>query len=99
VITESNAPAFLASSEKRTPELAVTIDGRPARAIEINMLFAGVRVPAGRHEVVFSRRIARGWWWAPILGAILWVAAAAWELTSSLRRRRSDTRTVPATAA
>ena len=87
IVTESSAPMFLASSEKLTPELAVTIDGRRARAIEINMLFAGVRVPAGRHEVVFSRRIARGWWWAAALGALLWVAVAAWEITSSLRRR------------
>ncbi|HEX2122541.1 MAG TPA: hypothetical protein VHL59_12950, partial [Thermoanaerobaculia bacterium] len=99
VLVESDAPAFLASSEKLTPELAVTIDGRRARPIEINMLFAGVRVPAGRHEIVFSRRIARGWWWVGAAGALLWVAVAGWEIISSLRRRRSGTRRATATAA
>jgi hypothetical protein len=71
VITESPAPFYLASSEKLTPELRVTIDGRAARAIETDMLFAGVTVPAGRHEVVFQRRIARGYWWIAALGVAL----------------------------
>ena len=98
VIVESSEPAFVASSEKLTPELAVTIDGRRVRPTEINMLFAGVHVPAGRHEVVFSRRIGRAWWWAVAVGAVAWIAVAAWELTSSLQRRRSDRRTARATA-
>jgi len=80
VITESAAPMFLASSEKLTPELAVTIDGRRVRPIEINMLFAGLRVPAGRHEVVFSRRLGRGWWWIACVGLVMWVGVAVWEL-------------------
>jgi hypothetical protein len=99
VITDAAAPMFLASSEKINPDLRVTIDGKRIRPIEINMLFTGLAVPAGRHEIVFSRRIARGWWWTAIVGLILWIAAAAWDVTSSLRRRRTDTRTVPATAA
>src|SRR5687768_5799379 len=65
IVTTSDAPFYLASSEKLTPELAITIDGRSARPIETDMIFAGVPVAAGRHEVVFSRRIGRGWWWAP----------------------------------
>jgi hypothetical protein len=79
VTTESNAPFFLASSEKLTPELAVAIDGRPARAIETDMLFAGVPVPAGKHEVVFSRRIGRGWWWTAWVGLALLIAAMILE--------------------
>lgn len=75
VTTDSPAPFFLASSEKLTPELAVTIDGRRVRPIETDMLFAGVMVPAGRHEVVYSRRIARGWWWAFWVGVGLWVVS------------------------
>jgi hypothetical protein len=62
IATNAAVPLFLASSEKLTPELRVTIDGRPVRPVQINMLFAGVNVPAGRHEVVFQRRIGRGWW-------------------------------------
>jgi hypothetical protein len=61
---EVRAPAatLLASSEKLTPELRVTVDGHPVKPVEINMLFAGVPLPAGTHRVVFTRRIGRGWW-------------------------------------
>jgi len=81
--TESPAPFFLASSEKLTPELRITIDGRAARAVGINALFAGVEVPAGVHRVAFERRIGRGWWWATIAGAI---AFAAIGIIEALRR-------------
>lgn len=70
VRTDASTQVFLASFEKLTPELRITIDGRPARPIEINTLFAGVVVPGGRHEVVFSRRIGRGWWPAAVLAAL-----------------------------
>lgn len=97
VVTESDAPFFLASSEKLTPELRVTIDGKTVRAVETDLLFAGVEVPAGRHEIVYSRRIARGWWWAALVGVVLWVAIGAAEFT---RRRviRSEVDGSPAAA-
>ncbi len=77
--------AFLASSEKLTPELRITIDGREAAPVEINALFAGVRVPAGHHRVVFTRRIGRGWWvWSML-------ALAALVIASLLEARRSST--------
>ena len=88
--TESPSPFLLASSEKLTPELRITIDGRTARAIEINSLFAGVEVPAGTHRVVFQRRIGRGWWWATIAGAIAFAAIAVVELFMSSRARARD---------
>lgn len=75
--TTASGPFFLASSEKLTPELRVLIDGRRARPIRTNMLFAGVKVPAGSHEVVFERRIGRGWW---LMAALAAAAIAAWEL-------------------
>jgi hypothetical protein len=62
LIAQSVQPFFLASSEKLTPELSVTIDGKRVKPVQINGLFAGVQIPAGRHEVVFSRRVGRGWW-------------------------------------
>ncbi|HYS52511.1 MAG TPA: hypothetical protein VER58_01950 [Thermoanaerobaculia bacterium] len=80
---EVDGPTFLASSEKLTPELRVTIDGRDAKPVEINMLFAGVSVPAGRHEVIFSRRIGRGWWW---LSAVAAMAAMALSVIDVVRR-------------
>ena len=76
VIAEASAPFFLVSSEKLTPELRVTVDGKRVRAVETNMLFAGVTVPAGRHEIVFTRRIGRGWWWMAALGVLGWIIVA-----------------------
>jgi len=79
IVTTSDAPFYLASSEKLTPELAITIDGRRTRAIETDMIFAGVPVPAGRHEIVFSRRIGRGWWWVAGVGVVLLVMGTVLE--------------------
>jgi hypothetical protein len=84
--TESAAPFLLASSEKLTPELAITIDGKPARAVGIHELFAGVEVPAGRHRVVFDRVVGRGWWWMTIVGTALWAMIAVAEVIAARRR-------------
>jgi hypothetical protein len=84
--TDSSAPFLLASSEKLTPELAITVDGRATKPVEIDALFAAVDVPAGQHRVVFSREIGRGWWWATIAGAIAFVLIAAIEIIAALRR-------------
>ncbi len=89
VLTESDAPFYLASSEKLTPELRVTMDGRAARLIETDSLFAGVQVPAGKHELVFTRRIGRGWWWTAVLGALVWMAVAIREV-SRIGSARAD---------
>ncbi|HEX6641462.1 MAG TPA: hypothetical protein VF215_10140 [Thermoanaerobaculia bacterium] len=86
VVAQSSAPFYLASSEKLTPELRVTIDGRDTRAIETDMLFAGVNVPAGKHEIVFTRRIGRGWWGLAGLGVALWTIALVVEIIFSRRR-------------
>lgn len=88
LFTDSETPIFIASSEKLTPELRVTIDGEIVPPVEVDLLFAGVEVPAGRHEVVFSRRLARGWWWIAALGVLLFGATAVWE---TMRRRRRST--------
>ncbi|HEX9161214.1 MAG TPA: hypothetical protein VF980_05865, partial [Thermoanaerobaculia bacterium] len=85
---EASAPVFLASSEKLTPELRIDIDGKRARPIEINTLFAAVIVPAGKHEVVFTRRIGRGWWPAAILAALAIIVIGGLEIATSARRRR-----------
>ena len=87
-IVDVRAPAatLLASAEKLTPELGVTIDGRAAKPVEINMLFAGVPVPPGEHRVVFQRRIGRGWW--PVAGvcALLALALSISDLIAARRR-------------
>ncbi len=78
------ASALLESSEKLTPELRVTIDGREAAPTIINTLFAAVQVPAGNHRVVFSRRVGRGWWGWSGLALGLFVIISFAEV---LRRR------------
>jgi hypothetical protein len=72
--TTSSGPFFLASSEKLTPELRVTIDGNPARVVRTNLMFAGVSVPSGGHEVIFERRIGRGWWVGTVVALALVLA-------------------------
>lgn len=83
----SASDAFLATSEKLTPELRVTIDGEVVRPVEINMLFTGVTVPAGKHRVEFTRRIGRGWWPLAAAAAAIWFAAAMIDLWRVIRRR------------
>lgn len=70
VETESEVPFLLASSEKRTPELRVLVDGEARPSWEVQGLFAAVPIPAGRHTVVFERRLGRGTW-IPAAGAAL----------------------------
>lgn len=92
VVTDSAAPMFLSSSEKLNEDLRVTIDGKRITPVKINLLFTGLDVPAGKHEIIFSRRLARGWWWTAIVGAVLW-------LISLWPRRRTGRRTARATPA
>ncbi|MEA2413742.1 MAG: Bacterial rane protein YfhO, partial [Thermoanaerobaculia bacterium] len=70
-IVDVSAPAktLLASSQKLTPELRVTIDGRGVEPVQINVLFAGVPIPPGNHRVVFTQRLGRSWW--PLSGIAL----------------------------
>jgi hypothetical protein len=82
-------PTFLASSEKLTPELRVSIDGHDVKPVEINMLFAGVPVPAGPHDVIFSRRIGRGWWWLSGFAAIACIALAVIDVFSLSRAAKT----------
>jgi hypothetical protein len=86
ITTDAPAPFLLASSEKLTPELAISIDAKRAKPIEIDALFAAIEVPAGQHRVVFSRVIGRGWWWATIVGAIAFAAIALVQIIAALRR-------------
>ncbi|MEO8383478.1 MAG: hypothetical protein ABI779_27725 [Acidobacteriota bacterium] len=92
VSTDSDRAFFLASSEKLTPELAVTIDGRTVRPIETDMIFAGVTVPAGRHEVVYTRRIGRGWWWTVWVGVGLLGAGMVVERKRRVKARATSSR-------
>jgi hypothetical protein len=58
----SAVPFLLASSEKLTPELAVTVDGERVTPLPANGGFFAIPMPAGEHQVVIDRKIGRGWW-------------------------------------
>jgi hypothetical protein len=85
------ASTLLASSEKLTPELRVTVDARDVKPVEINMLFAGVPLSAGKHHVVFSRRIGRGWWPVSAACLLVWMGWAGVDVRRQGRgTRRSE---------
>jgi hypothetical protein len=78
LVTRSEVPFLLNSSEKLTPELRVLLDGKRLRVISMNSMFAGALVPAGEHRIVFEREIGRGWWLLASCAALL-VVLAAWQ--------------------
>jgi hypothetical protein len=84
------AKTFLASSEKLTPELRVTVDGRVVEPVEINVLFVGVSIPAGNHHVIFARRLGRGWWGVAGIALVLLVTLSVVDA-----RRRTITSASP----
>ncbi|HEY2092109.1 MAG TPA: hypothetical protein VGJ81_09480 [Thermoanaerobaculia bacterium] len=88
ITTDAPAPFLLASSEKLTPELAISVDGKRVKPVEIDALFAAVQVPAGQHRVVFSRIIGRGWWWATLAGAIAFAIVAVLEILAARQKKR-----------
>ena len=77
-VMDVSAPggAVLESSEKLTPELRVTVDGRAVAPFVVHELFAAVPLPAGNHRVVFTRRIGSAWW---LLSVAAFVIASAIE--------------------
>jgi hypothetical protein len=83
--TSSEVPFLLATSEKLTPELQFRLDGEKIKPLQINGLFAGVRVRPGRHRIELTRRIGRGWW-VPSFAALL--ICLAIPNFGRLRRRR-----------
>jgi hypothetical protein len=88
-VVDVAAPAktLLASSEKLTPELRVTVDGRVVEPVEINVLFASVPIPAGNHRVVFTRVLGRGWWWVAGVAGVLLAVLSVVDVIA-LRRRK-----------
>jgi hypothetical protein len=80
-IVDVSAPAktLLASSQKLTPELRVTVDDRVVDPVQINVLFAGIPIPSGNHRVVFTQRLGRKWWPMSGIALLLLIALSVYD--------------------
>jgi hypothetical protein len=53
VEVQADAPGVLVLNDLHSPGWSATVGGEPASILDVNLVVRGVRVPAGRHEVVF----------------------------------------------
>jgi hypothetical protein len=84
-------PSLVVLDDQIAPGWSVTIDGRPARALETDMVLRGVVVPAGSHEVVWSYRVP-GLRAGAALSGVGLVAVLAWAGVLLVRARRVSRR-------
>lgn len=90
VRTSSAGPALLVLADAYYPGWTATVDGVATPIYPTNVLFRGVPVPAGEHQVVFTFQ-PTGWslgLWLAGAGCLLVVAAMAVLAVQRLRRRR-----------
>jgi hypothetical protein len=78
---------ILVLPDPKYPQWRVSVDGRPARLLEVDHAFRGVKVPAGSHRVVFTYqdRFMQGGFVLSLLTVLGLVAFWLW----SRQRRRS----------
>jgi uncharacterized membrane protein YfhO len=53
---DAAAPSLIVLTDSYDPGWTATVDTRPAKIFPVDILFRGVPVQAGRHEVVFAYR-------------------------------------------
>ncbi len=80
--------ALLVTAENYYPGWRVRVDGQEAEVVRVNAALRGVRVPAGRHAVIFSYEPRSVRWGAAITGVTLALAALAAVGSLALRRLR-----------
>jgi len=81
----ATAEGYLVLVEAFDAGWSATVDGRPTEVLRANVLFRGVRVPPGRHSVVFEYRPP-----SVILGLLLSALGLALGLAFWLRNRSSS---------
>jgi uncharacterized membrane protein YfhO len=83
------SPAVLILADAFYPGWEATVDGLPAPLLRANLMFRGLALEPGRHEIVFSYRPAA---WrlgvAVSLGALAVLAAAIAATYARSTRRR-----------
>ena len=87
-------PGVLVLVEAYDPGWRVSVDGREAPLLAANVLFRGVRIPAGRHTVRFEYRP-----WTATVGVLLTGLGAVATIALGLAGRRRDARLMIAPAA
>ena len=84
-------PGILMWSESYHPYWRVQVDGQMSRLLRVNHAFLGVRVPAGKHRVLFEFG-PYPWRW---IGAVVSLASLAALLLAAYlisRKGRNDRR-------
>jgi hypothetical protein len=88
VRAECSAPCLLVLTDLAYPGWRASVDGARAEVALVNALFRGVRLEAGRHEIVYRYRPVSFWLGVGLaLAAIAGLVAAA--ARAGLRRRRA----------
>ena len=72
----SAGPAFLVVRDTYSSDWVATLDGLPARISRADVLFRAVRIPPGRHDVVFEYQPS--WWTRGLVFTLLGWLALAW---------------------
>lgn len=88
-------PSVVLLDDAWAPGWSVRIDGRPAHALQADVVLRGVVVPAGEHEVVWSYRVP-GLRAGIALGIAGLLGTLAWAAVLLLRARRARRPPVPA---
>ena len=86
VRVQTDGPGVLVLADPWYPQWRVEVDGRPAALLRVDHAFRGVRVPAGRHRVVFSYQDRT------LQGGLALSALAGLALAGLWLRRRRRTR-------
>jgi Bacterial membrane protein YfhO len=84
VWTETATDGLLVLADPWYPQWRVEVDGKPAELLRVDHAFRGVRVPAGRHEVVFTYQDRAMWLGAALTLVTCLALAGVW----AFRRRR-----------
>jgi hypothetical protein len=80
-------PAVVVLGDAWAPGWSVEVDGRPARALQANVVLRGVAVAAGTHEIAWRYRVP-GLRLGEALSALGLLVAAIWGATLVMRARR-----------
>jgi hypothetical protein len=86
VTVRTSTDGVLVLPDPYYPQWGVEVDGKPAKLLEVDHAFRGVKVPAGSHRVVFTYqdRFMQGGFVLSLLTVLGLVAVWAW-----FRRRRA----------